>query len=92
MPTSLNLVGAPVPKEVEFKSLLPLLEGTTEQHYRAIYGAYTDRQRMVIAGDHKLMWYPKIGGLGHRLLIVSCSRNFLCCVIPNLIPILSVFP
>ena len=60
MPTSLQLAGVPHPDHVEFKSLLPLIEGKTTKHYDAIYGAYMeDRQRAVTAGHYKLILYPR---------------------------------
>lgn len=61
MPTTLELATGAVPDEVDFKSLLPIIKGATAQHYDTIYGAYTNRQRMIIAGDYKLIVYPKIG-------------------------------
>ncbi|MDP6722490.1 MAG: DUF4976 domain-containing protein, partial [Pirellulaceae bacterium] len=46
------------PDHVEFKSLLPVLSGTKTEHYDAIYGGYTDRQRMVTQDGYKLILYP----------------------------------
>lgn len=61
MPTSLELAGAHIPKSVEFKSLLPLLEDAKSNHYKRIYGCYmTNLQRAIISGDHKLVLYPSI--------------------------------
>ena len=61
MPTTLELAQVAIPKQVEFRSLLPLLRGQREQQYEAIYGAYRDdMQRMVLQDDHKLIYYPKI--------------------------------
>ncbi len=60
MPTTIELAGAPVPERVEFNSLLPLLNGTKKQQYKALYGAYMKAQRMVIVGDYKLIMYPTI--------------------------------
>jgi len=60
MPTTLQLAGVDRPDHVEFKSLMPLIEGKKVNHYDAIYGAYlNDRQRMVTAGDWKLILYPR---------------------------------
>lgn len=59
VPTVLQLAGQQVPKQVEFKSLLPILKGDTATHYDAIYGAYMKVQRMVRVGNMKLIWYPK---------------------------------
>ena len=38
--TSLEVAGIPQPECVEFRSLLPLIEGTREKQYDYIYGAY----------------------------------------------------
>lgn len=58
MPTSLELAKVAKPEHVEFKSLLPLLSGAETRHYDAIYGGYTDRQRMVTQDGYKLILYP----------------------------------
>lgn len=61
MPTALELAGASVPDRVYFHSLLPLLAGTSKTPpYKAIYGAYLDLQRAVIADGYKLIVYPEI--------------------------------
>jgi arylsulfatase A-like enzyme len=61
MPTTLELAGIPVPDEVEFKSLLPLLRGEREKQYDYIFGAYEPgSQRAFISDDFKMIWYPKI--------------------------------
>jgi len=62
MPTTLELAGVKKPNQVQFNSLLPLIEGkTTESSYDAIYGAYLeDSQRMVTCDGYKLILYPKI--------------------------------
>jgi choline-sulfatase len=57
MATSLELAGAPS-DEVDFKSLLPLLRGESDQHYPEIYGAYMNKQRMITKGDWKFIAYP----------------------------------
>jgi choline-sulfatase len=63
MPTSLDLAGADIPEDVQFKSLLPVLKGG-EEHYEAIYGGYkTSLQRAVIKGDWKLILYPAMGAM-----------------------------
>lgn len=61
MPTTLELAGAPIPEYVEFKSIMPLLEGTQEKSYDSIYGAYKGQQRMIIQDDWKLIHYPTAG-------------------------------
>jgi choline-sulfatase len=59
MPTTLELAGVSVPDYVEFKSLRPLLNGETTDHYPAIYGAYQELQRMVVQDGWKLIYYPR---------------------------------
>ncbi|NOX99524.1 MAG: sulfatase-like hydrolase/transferase [Verrucomicrobia bacterium] len=59
MPTSLELAGAKIPEHVQFQSLLPLLDGKTDGARDAIYGAYLTGQRAVVAGDYKLILYPR---------------------------------
>lgn len=61
MPTTLELAGIKPPKHVEFKSLMPLLNGEDAEPYSSIYGAYIDFQRMIVRGDYKLIFYPKVG-------------------------------
>jgi len=59
MATTLDLAEAPRPEHVEFRSLLPLLEGESDG-YESIYGAYLDSQRAIIHGRHKLIVYPRV--------------------------------
>ena len=49
MPTTLEMAGIPIPEDVAFKSLLPVIAG--EISYPAIYGAYKDKQRMILSQD-----------------------------------------
>jgi len=60
VPTTLELAGVEKPDHVEFKSLLPVINGQSTEPYEAIYGAYLKVQRMVRYGDHKLILYPQI--------------------------------
>lgn len=61
MPTALEVAGVEKPDYVEFKSLLPLIQGKREQQYSEIYGAYrVDQQRAIIKNNFKLIHYPKI--------------------------------
>ena len=61
MPTSLELAGVELPEQVEFKSLLPLLEDASAEHYDAIYGAYKKNlQRAILKDGYKLVIYPTI--------------------------------
>ncbi|MCL2120607.1 MAG: sulfatase-like hydrolase/transferase [Planctomycetaceae bacterium] len=59
MPTALELAGKPVPAQVQFQSLLPLIRGERAEQYASIYGAFQQSQRMVRQGDFKLIVYPK---------------------------------
>ena len=58
MPTTLALAGERIPEFVEFKSLLPLIEGEKESSYDRIFGKYMDKQRMIVKADYKLIMYP----------------------------------
>lgn len=62
-PTTFDLAGISTPEHVDFKSLKPYLHGNDYdcEHYPAVYGAYTETQRMVIHEGFKLIVYPKIG-------------------------------
>ena len=59
MPTTLELAGADVPEYVQYKSLMPLINGKRKKNYDYIYGAYLDLQRAIIYGDYKLIAYPE---------------------------------
>jgi choline-sulfatase len=52
MPTALELAGAPIPEYVEFKSIMPLLEGTQEKSYDPQRG--TQRSARLQRPDRKL--------------------------------------
>ena len=60
MPSALELAGVSKPRHVQFKSLMPLIQGKTGASYEAIYGGYMDLQRMVCTGGYKMIYYPKI--------------------------------
>jgi len=60
MPSTLELAGIEIPGHVEFKSLLPLIEGKENVQYDAIYGAFMDLQRMVTEDGFKLIIYPRV--------------------------------
>ena len=62
MATALELAGVEKPEQVEFQSVLPLLNDSQPPVVRdTIYGAYMDLQRAVIHDGWKLILYPKIG-------------------------------
>jgi len=62
MPTAIEYAGGEVPGYVEFNSLKSFIEGASEtSNYPEVYGAYTDRQRMIRVDDYKLIVYPYAG-------------------------------
>ncbi len=64
MATSLDIAGGEVPKDVEFKSLLPLMHGTSgEPTAQPVYGAYLELQRAIVDDGWKLIVYPKASKL-----------------------------
>jgi arylsulfatase A-like enzyme len=71
MPTTLELAGVEKPDHVQFKSLMPLIRGTRDGNYRAIYGAYLAVQRMVAEGDYKLILYPRI----EKVLLYNMTQD-----------------
>jgi choline-sulfatase len=60
MPSTLEVAGIDKPGHIQFKSLMPLIEGKVDKSYEAVYGAYLKLQRMVTEGDYKLILYPQI--------------------------------
>ncbi len=58
MATSLDLARVEKPGHVQFKSLMPVIEGKRESNYEAVYGGYLDVQRMVTKGRYKMIMYP----------------------------------
>jgi arylsulfatase A-like enzyme len=60
MPSALELAGIDKPRHVQFKSLMPLIDGEAKSSYNAIYGGYIDLQRMVSADGYKMIYYPRI--------------------------------
>jgi len=59
MATTLELAEIEKPEQVEFNSLMPLIQGTKKVQYERIYGKYVNSQRMIAKGDWKLIFYPK---------------------------------
>jgi choline-sulfatase len=57
--TTCELAGIPVPDQVEFASLAPLLRGESREMHDAIFGSYREFQRMVRTRQHKLILYPQ---------------------------------
>ncbi len=60
MASALELAGVEKPDFVEFNSLVALAKGKADKgNYDAIYGCYTDAQRMIRKDGYKLIVYPK---------------------------------
>jgi arylsulfatase A-like enzyme len=59
-PTVCDLVGAPIPPEVDGKSLAPVLRGEREGVRETVFLAYRDVQRAVRRGEWKLIRYPQV--------------------------------
>ena len=61
-PTVCELTGQMVPESVEGKSLVPVLRGRRGEVHDAVFGYFTDTQRMIRTPDGwKLIWYPRAG-------------------------------
>lgn len=61
-PTLCELAGVSVPGSVQGASLAPVLRDEKREVRDAIFGYFTDTQRMIRETDGwKLIWYPKIG-------------------------------
>ena len=58
--TTGDLADVPVPENLEFKSIAPLLSGEKDEIYDAIFGSYKDFQRMVRTENYKLILYPQV--------------------------------
>ena len=60
--TVCDLAGVPVPAGLDGRSLKPVLAGEADGVHDAVFGYFTDTQRMMRTGDGwKLIWYPKAG-------------------------------
>ncbi|AWG22669.1 choline-sulfatase [Flavobacterium faecale] len=72
MATSLELAGAVKPSYIDFHSFLDLATGKTKKsHYKEIYGAYLDLQRMIRKDGYKLLVYPKI----NKVLLFDLNKD-----------------
>lgn len=61
MPTTLQLAGLEIPSWIEYRSLIPLLNGSNAWPHGVLYAAYQEAsQRMIRKGKWKLIYYPKI--------------------------------
>ena len=59
-PTICDLIGLPIPKSVEGRSLKPVIREEKNSVYSEIYGYFRDKQRMVRDKRWKLIHYPEI--------------------------------
>jgi arylsulfatase A-like enzyme len=60
-PTLCDLLGVPTPSGLDGRSLTPLLRGERTEIHEAVFGYFTDTQRMIRTADGwKLIWYPAI--------------------------------
>jgi arylsulfatase A-like enzyme len=72
MATSLELAGIKKPDYIFFNSLIDLAKGKRlKSHYKSIYGAYTDTQRMIRKNGFKLIVYPKL----KKLLLFDLKKD-----------------
>lgn len=61
MATCLDLAGIEKPSNVEFNSLLPYLRQRLDNSGQPrLYGAYTEKQRMIRSEPYKLILYPEV--------------------------------
>ncbi|PAW81470.1 MAG: hypothetical protein B9S27_04585 [Opitutia bacterium Tous-C8FEB] len=61
-PTLCDLLGLATPAGLDGRSLLPVLRGEHREVHDAVFGYFTDTQRMIrTAEGWKLIWYPAIG-------------------------------
>jgi arylsulfatase A-like enzyme len=59
-PTVCQLIDLKTPNSVEGKSLVPVLTGKKPEVHDAVYGYFTDTQRMMRMPDGwKIIWYPR---------------------------------
>ena len=58
--TTCELAAVPVPKSVEFPSIVGLIKGHGAPRYDAVFSRYMDFQRAVRTKEHKLVLYPHV--------------------------------
>ncbi len=60
-PTLCDLLGLPLPAGLDGRSLAPVLRGERTEVHEAVFGYFTDTQRMIRTSDGwKLIWYPAL--------------------------------
>lgn len=60
-PTACDVAGLAIPASVQGSSLVPLLEGKAERIHDAVFGCFTDSQRMTADARWKFVIYPQVG-------------------------------
>jgi arylsulfatase A-like enzyme len=58
-PTVCELAGVSLPKSVQGKSLVPVLQGKQESVYDHVFGYFRNSQRMIRGEEYKLIEYPE---------------------------------
>ncbi len=72
MPSALELAGAEKPTYVEFSSLMSMAHGKQKKSvYDAIYGCYTNQQRMIRKDGYKLIVYPE----AKKMLLFNLKKD-----------------
>lgn len=59
--TTCELAGVPLPKSVEFPSLVDMMHGRGREQHDAVFCWYRNFQRSVRTEEHKLIVYPEAG-------------------------------
>ena len=58
-PTACELAKIPIPKTVQGRSLVPVLQGTKDTIYDHAFGYFRSSQRMIRGNEYKLIEYPQ---------------------------------
>jgi len=74
-PTLLEMTNISPPKNINFKSLLPLIKNETTNGYSSIFCSYTDSQRMIKNTQFKLIKYFKVDNKGTNTLQLFDLKN-----------------
>ena len=59
-PTTCELAGIAIPDSVESKSIVPVLQGKTQEIHEAVFGYFHNYQRMIRTDRWKLIYYPHL--------------------------------
>jgi len=71
VPTSLEIAGLKKPDHVEFKSIMPLIEGKSSTQYSRMHGAYLNKQYMIRKDQFKMIHYP----LASKFLLFNLEKD-----------------